>query len=219
MALCWLETPILSSPSLPQTILGPLNVTLSAPTLFGGVGNSLRNLCWPSPGLRAKTRLPGPYSPDSSGLRKSQSGLQCRMGSGFRELFGTAWWCVAQWGHSPFLPDFEKGFHTCLLPKVVHTHLLLHTHVLLHTYRVTIHMHTQGSQGLSPEADKLPTQSGNKDAKSERRATVDGKERSETGVRSGEAGEGGIRDELQGWQSNWRNQRSGQDWGVAWMTQ
>lgn len=37
-------------------------------------------------------------------------------------------------------------------------------------------------------------------------------------VRSGEAGDGSVRAELQGWEPD-RNQRSDQDWGVMWKTQ
>ena len=52
--------------------------------------------------------------------------------------------------------------------------------MLLHTQRHNPCAYTRGP-GLSPEVDKLPTQSGNKDAKSERRAIVGIEERSEVG--------------------------------------
>lgn len=50
----------------------------------------------------------------------------------------------AELGHSPFLPVSRKYFHTCLVLRLVHTHLLLHTHMLLHTHRGMTCVHTQG---------------------------------------------------------------------------
>lgn len=55
-----------------------------------------------------------------------------------------------------------------------------HPFAVTHSQRHGPHAHSR-ELDLSPEADKLPTQSGNKNAKSERRATVGDKERSEMG--------------------------------------
>lgn len=56
-----------------------------------------------------------------------------------------------------------------------------HPFAVTHSQRHGPHAHSR-ELDLSPEADKLPTQSGNKNAKSERRATVGDKERSEMGA-------------------------------------
>lgn len=86
--------------------------------------------------------------------------------------------------------------------------------VLLHTHRGTTQVRSQGCWACFLRLTSCPPSLGTEDAESETGVTVGDKERSEI-CRSRRRG---IRDELQGWQPDWnqrwRNQRSGQDWGV-----
>ena len=82
--------------------------------------------------------------PDSSSDIRAPLWTPVRIGVGFQGgqcvvgLFGAECWYEAEsWGHPPSPPISQKFFHTCPLPRLLHTCLLLHIH------RGETHMHTQ----------------------------------------------------------------------------
>lgn len=140
------------------------------------------------------------------------------MGSGLSRAIWGRWWC-GQDGAIHHSSQSLKSASTLAYSLGWSTPICWS-----HSQRHDPHAHSR-ELGLSPEADELPTQPGNKDATSEGRATVGDKERSEMGVRSGEAGEGGsqsraFRDGSQRGNRGGREESEiGPDWGVTRMRQ
>lgn len=143
------------------------------------------------------------------------------MGSGFRERYLGQGGGVGQSRvihHSPSLPKVFPHLPTPL--AVPHPFAIPYPHALPHPQRHDPCARS-GELGLSLRLTSCPLSLGREEAEPERRTTVGDKEMSEMEVRSGEAGDEGVRDKLQGWQPDRnqrrRNQRSGQDKGVARM--
>lgn len=172
----------------------------------------------------------GLYSLDSSSelrIFKSHHGFRCRrgldsrMGIGFKEIYLGNSHGVGQSGVVFHFPKSPKSVSTLAYSSGCFTPICSYTPMCRYILR--------GAQLmcilLSPEADKLPAHSGNRrcQEQSGREEPFGAKERSEMGVRCGEAGDESIRDELQGWHPDrnqrWRNQTSGRDWKVTWIRQ
>lgn len=180
MALCWLEAPILSGPSLPATSdhPRPFKCYPQLPPYLGVVSKLyaivLSSLCWSTPGLRVKTRPPWDSSLQIPHVSSESNSLSPTVGSsaGWSRVPGWAvsvgrviWGGVVVWDRVGLLaisPSLPKVFPLLLTPQAMpHPLALTYPCAVTHSQRQDPRAYSR-ELGLSPETDKLPTESSNR---------------------------------------------------------